>query len=101
MKLIIAALALLFGSSLVLASCSNDKNPVQQYGNTMTQSYKSAQKLDNKVNIIDVRKSIQEFYASNGRYPDDLNELAGFNGVSLKSDQYDYDASTGTLVEKQ
>jgi len=100
-KLILAGLPLLFGSFLALTSCSDEKNPVQQYGNTMTQSYKSAQKLDAKVNILEVRKSIQEFYAANGRYPADLNELAGFNGITLKGDRYEYDPASGTLVEKQ
>ena len=101
MKQILAGLSLLIGSLLVFASCSDEKNPVQQYGNTMTKSYKSAQKLDSKVNILEVRKSIQEFYAANGRYPSDLNELSGFNGIILKGDKFEYDPVIGTLMEKQ
>jgi hypothetical protein len=101
MKQSLAGVFLLFVSFLVFVSCSDDKNPVQQYGNTMTQSYKSAQKLDSKVNIIEVRKSVQDFYAANSRYPADLNELSGFNGVTLKSGKYVYDPANGTLVEKQ
>ena len=100
MKQILAGLSLLFGSFLVLPSCTDEKNPVQQYGNTMTQSYKSARTLDRKVNVLEVRKSIQEFYAANGRYPADLNELSGFNGITLKGDKYEYDPANGTLVEK-
>jgi hypothetical protein len=100
MNQILAGLSLLFVSLLVLASCSDDKNPVQQYGNTMTQSYNSARKLDSKVNLLEVRKSIQEFYAANGRYPADLNELSAFNGIALKGDKYAYDPATGTLMEK-
>jgi hypothetical protein len=100
-KQILAGLSLLFGSLIVLPSCSDDKYPVQQYGNGMTQSYKSARKLDSKVNVLEVRKSIQEFYAANGRYPADLNELSGFNGITLKGDKYEYDLANGTLVEKQ
>jgi hypothetical protein len=92
--------AVLLVSLLIMMSCTDEKNPVQQYGNTMTQSYKSAQKLDSKVNSLEVRKSIQEFYAGNGRYPADLNELQGFNGITLKGDTYEYDAVNGTLVEK-
>ncbi len=88
-------------SLLFFASCSDDKNPVQQYGNTMVQSYKSAQKLDAKVNVQQVQKSIQEFHAANGRFPADLNEVSSFNGISLKSDNYDYDPSTGILTEKK
>lgn len=86
---------------LTLTSCSDDKNPVQQYGNTMTQAHKSARTLDSKVNILEVRKSIQEFYAANGRYPSDLNELSGFNGMTLKGDKYEYDPASGALTEKQ
>jgi hypothetical protein len=101
MKHIFAGLSLLFSSFLILASCSDEKTPLQQYGNTVTQSYKNARRLDNKVNVLEVRKSIQEFHAANGRYPTDLNEITGFNGIVLNSDQYDYDGATGTLLEKQ
>lgn len=88
-------------SALTIASCNNDKNPAQQYGNTMVQSLKSAKKLDATVNVLEVKKSIQEFYAANNRYPADLNELSTFNGMTLKSDQYDYDPATGNLTEKR
>jgi hypothetical protein len=88
-------------SALAIASCNNDKNPAQQYGNTMTQSLKSAKKLDATVNLLEIKKSIQEFYAANSRYPADLSELSTFNGMTLKSDQFDYDPSTGSLTEKR
>ncbi len=89
---------MVLGSIFVIVSCKD--NPAQQYGNTMTQSLKSAKDTAGKVNIAEVRKSIQEFYAANGRYPADLGELSKFNGITLKSDKYDYDPATGTLTEK-
>ena len=101
MKLIHACLVVLSLSLCILASCSDDKNPVNQYGNTMVQSLKSAKKLDANVNLQEVQKSIQEFNAANGRYPADLNELSTFNGITLKSDKYDYNPATGALTEKQ
>jgi hypothetical protein len=101
MKRFNRGLFLFFAALFVLASCSDEKNPAQQYGNTMVQSLKSAKKLDNTVNVQQVQKSIQEFYAANGRYPADLNEVATFNGITLKSDNYDYDPATGALTEKQ
>ncbi len=88
-------------SAFTIASCNNDQNPAQQYGKTMVQSLKSAKKLDATVNVLEVKKSIQEFYAANGRYPADLNELSTFNGMTLKSDQFDYDPATGNLIEKR
>jgi len=101
MKRLSPLFVLMILSFVTLASCKDDKNPAQQYGDTMVQSLKSAKKLDSSVNVQQVRKSIQEFYAANGRYPADLNELATFNGMTLKSDKYDYDPATGTLTEKQ
>ena len=92
--------ALVLGSCLVLSSCSDDTNPVHQYGSGITDAHKSARKLDGKVNILEVQKSIQEFYAANGRYPTDLAELSGFNGMTLKGDKYLYDPANGTLTEK-
>ncbi len=100
MKLIYSGFGILSLSFLIFTSCK-DNNTAQQYGNTMTQSYKSAQKLDNKVNVQEVKKSIQEFYTANGRYPADLNEVSAFNGITLKSDHYEYNPETGTLTEKQ
>ncbi len=86
---------------LILASCTEENNPVQQYGNTVTGTYKKAKQLDNKVNVQQVQKSIQEFYAANNRYPATLQELSAFNGISLKSDNYDYNPVTGSITEKQ
>lgn len=85
-------------SALTIASCT--ENPAKQYGNTIVQPLKNAKKLDATVNILEVKKSIEEFYAANSRYPADLNELSTFNGIKLKSDQFDYDPSTGNLTEK-
>ncbi len=92
-------LVFLLSSLFMIASC-NDNNPAQQYGTTLTQSYKSAQKLDSDVNIQQIRKSIQEYYAANGRYPADLDELKMTSGLTLKSDNYVYNPDSGTLTVK-
>jgi hypothetical protein len=83
----------------MVVSCSDNK-PVEQYGTTMIQSYKSAQKLHADVNLQQIQKSIQEFYAANGRYPADLNELKTTCGLELKSGNYVYNPENGTLTEK-
>ena len=100
MKSIFIGAVLVITLILGLSSCKDSENPVQQYGNTMVQSLKSAKQLDATVNVQQVQKSIQEFNAANGRYPADLSEVAAFNGLTLKSDKYDYNPSTGTLTEK-
>jgi len=85
---------------LTVASCS-DNNSAEQYSKTLTQSYKSAQKLDASVSIHQAEKSIQEFYAANGRYPADLDELSRASGLALKSGTYVYNPENGALTEKR
>ncbi len=92
-------LVFLLGLLFMIASC-NENSPAQQYSTTLTHSYKSAQKLDTNVNIQMIQKSIREFYAANGRYPADLNELKTAGGLELKSANYVYNPENGTLTEK-
>ena len=94
-------LAVTFILLCAVLSCSDEKNPVQQYGNTLTQSYKNTKKFDKDLNVEQIQKSILEFNAANGRYPADLSELSSFSGLTLKSDNYEYDPATGTLMEKK
>jgi hypothetical protein len=100
MKVFTTHVIILFGCLSIFLSCTDD-NTAQKYSNTMLQSHKSAKNLDNKVTVQEVRKSIQEFYAANGRYPADLAEVTAFNGISLKNDHYEYDPETGMLTERQ
>ena len=86
---------------LALAACTNEKNPAQQHGNAMVQTYKNVQKFEKKVDLQQAQKSLKEFNAANGRYPVDLNELSHFSGLALNSEQYDYNATTGSLTPKQ
>jgi len=88
------------GLAIVLAACSDEKNPAQQYGNSMVQTYKNVQKIEKKVDLQQAQKSVQEFYAANGRYPADLKELTAFNGLVLDAEQYEYNATTGSLTPK-
>ena len=84
-----------------VVSCSEEKNTVQKYGNTLTQSLKNTKKFDKDLNVEQLRKSILEFNGANGRYPADLGELSSFSGLTLKSDNYEYDSANGTLTEKK
>ena len=82
-------------------SCSEEKNPVQKYGNTLTNSYQNVKKFDKGLNVQQVQRSIQEFNIANGRYPADLSELSSFSGLTLTSDNYEYNPANGTLTEKK
>jgi len=101
MKRILTRWIIPFGLCLAFFACSDDKNPAQQYGNTMTEALKTTKNVEKKVNVLEVQRSIQEYNAANGRYPADLKEVAAFNGVTLEDDKYEYNPETGTLMEKR
>jgi hypothetical protein len=101
MKLMNKGLVVLCMLLCGVVSCSEEKSTVKKYGNTLTQSYKSAKKLDKDLNVQQVQKSILDFSAANGRYPSDLGELSSFSGLTLAGDKYVYDPTTGMLTEKQ
>jgi hypothetical protein len=67
----------------------------------MVSSLKTTKKVEGKVDLLTMQRSIQEFHAANGRYPADLNEVAPFNGVTLESGQYAHDPATGSLTNKR
>lgn len=100
MKHLTTGFTLLFGFMLIFTACTEEKNPAQQYGNTLGQSLKSAKNVDDKAHADAARKAIQDFYATKGRYPADLAEVSAAIGIPLAGDKYDYNAETGTLTAK-
>ncbi len=89
---------ILIALGLSTAACTDDA--VQPSGPTIFHPLKTTKSVEKRVNVHEVQKSIQEFYAASGRYPADLNEVAAFNGITLDSDDYVYDPATGTLTQK-
>lgn len=92
---------LLFLSALVLfilVSCGEEpKNPVAEYGNSLTDAYKKGQKAGEISNLDAVRKAVQAYYALNGRYPQSLDEIKGSIGSEMDMSKYSYDPQTGTV----
>jgi hypothetical protein len=99
MKRISIPAIMLCGLCLSITACT-EKDAPQQGGSTILQPLTTAKKIEKKVNVLEVQKSIQEYFAANGRYPADLNEVAAFNGITLESDGYMYDPATGILTQR-
>jgi hypothetical protein len=86
-------------SALTIASCNNDQNPAQKYGDTLVQPLKSAKKLD--ATLMSLKLKIYPGVLRGERsISADLNELSTFNGMTLKSDQFDM-IHHGNLTEKR
>jgi hypothetical protein len=83
-----------------LFSCKDEKNPVQQYGDTLVHSYKSAQKVAKDADLQQVQRQVYEFQAAQGRYPADLRELGEFTKSPIDENKYQYDPATGSVTAK-
>jgi hypothetical protein len=91
---------ILFGSCFLSTACTDQKNAAEQRGSAIVQPLVTTRSVEKKVNVLEMQKSIQEYYAANGRYPADLNEVAAFNGMTLERDRYVYDPATGALAQR-
>ncbi len=78
----------------ILVSC---KNPVEQYGDEVTDAYKRTERFSNEMSLKELQKAIQAFSVSNGRYPETMEELEEFAGIQVSHEQFDYDPNTGII----
>ncbi len=83
-----------------LCSCKDEKNPVQQYGDTLVHGYQSAQKVAKGADLQRVQRQVYEFQAAQGRYPADLRELGEFTKSLIDENKYQYDPATGSVTAK-
>lgn len=82
---------------LAFVSCSDSKSPAKKSGDTVIDTYQNVKKFGSEVNLQRLQESIKAFYAVNGRYPEDIEELENFSGIKLGNDRYYYDPSTGAI----
>jgi hypothetical protein len=91
--MVVIALAMLAG-----AGCSDDKNPLREYGSTLTGAVKKAEKTKVLADMVTIRAEIMRFKAENGAYPQSLNDL---NMKDIKPELYNYDPETGQVSRAQ
>ncbi len=85
-------------SIVILFSC--EKNPVEEYGDETMKALKRTENLGDVQSISNIKQAINAFHISNGRYPQDLDELSRFTGENLDSNKYDYNPTTGSISLK-
>jgi competence protein ComGC len=87
---------------LFLISCDQKpKNPVDEYGTSLIDSYKKAQKAGESANLDAVKKSVQAYRAANDKYPDSLDEIKGFINSDIDLSKYDYNPENGAVSIKK
>jgi len=80
------------------AGCSDDKNPVREYGNTLTGAVKKAERTKVLTDMVTIKAEIMRYKAERGEYPPSLQAL---NMREIYPDLYSYDPETGVVALKQ
>jgi len=70
---------------------------IEDYGDTVTESYGRAGDITDKANLQAAKKNIQSYLANNGKYPGSIEEVADFMGGSFDAEKYDYNPATGKI----
>ncbi|HEY4716928.1 MAG TPA: hypothetical protein VII00_07460 [bacterium] len=86
---------------LILLSANCQKNAFEEYGNSAVQKYQNAQQLDERITLQQVQEAIRAFYAANGHYPENIEEVEKITGISMDEGLYEYSPSSGILSLKK
>jgi hypothetical protein len=92
---ILAAISLIV---LLGAGCSDDKNPVKQYGKTLTVSLEKAEKAKILADMLTIRTEIMRYKAEHNEFPQSLDDL---NMKDINADMYRYNSETGEVALAQ
>lgn len=87
--------ALLIFAFLVAAGCSDDNNPVKEYGDTLTGAVKKAEKAKTVADLMTIKAEIMRYKIERGEYPPNLQAL---NMRDIYPDMYRYDPETGAIA---
>lgn len=86
---------------LPLIACKEKpKNPVAEYGGALMDSYQKSQQAGRIANLDAVRKTVAEYRASNGKYPESLEEIRDMFNSDIDLSIYDYDPQSGSVSIK-
>jgi hypothetical protein len=97
-RILLPVIIILF---LPVACKEKPKNPVAEYGDTLIDSYQRSRQTAEKANLDTLRKAVESYRASNGRLPENLEEMKEFIGSGIDTSKYDYNPENGAVSLKK
>jgi len=86
---------------LLCACKEKPKNPVAEYGDALIDSYKRGQNAGEIANLDALKKAVESYRATNGRLPENLEEMKDFIGSGIDTSKYDYNPENGAVSLKK
>jgi hypothetical protein len=94
-------LSLIFVLFILFACKEKPKNPVAEYGDALIDSYKRGQKAGDTANLDALKKAVESYRATNGRLPENMEEMNEFIGSGIDTSKYDYNPENGAVSLKK
>ena len=86
-------------ASAFFVSCKEEPSkPLQEIGNAVVlDPLKTSKTVENIANIEEIRRTINEYYNLNGKYPADISVIEAQMTKKFDSSKYDYNGQTGEI----
>lgn len=91
---------ILIAMALMALGCSNESNPVAQYGNETMHAYSAGKSAGEVADLTQIKAAIASYYASNERYPASIEEISTVMRIEIDPAKYAYNPATGVIVSK-
>ena len=75
-------------------------NPIAQYGDNLISVHEGAKIEGQQATLKGVKNAIQIYYASNGKYPENLTEIQKLMDSPIDQGMYDYNPQNGVVTLK-
>lgn len=76
------------------------KNPIAQYGDDLISVHEGAKIEGQQATLKGIKNAIQIYYASNGKYPENINEIQKLMDSPIDPDIYQYNPENGMVTLK-
>lgn len=84
----------------LIGGCEEKTNPVAQYGDNLISVHEGAKIEGQQATLKGVKNAIQIYYASNGKYPENLTEIQKLMDSPIDQGMYDYNPQNGAVTLK-
>jgi hypothetical protein len=97
-KIALSVFLVLFAASI--GGCKEKTNPIAQYGDDLISVHEGAKIEGQQATLKGVKNAIQIYYASNGKYPENLTEIQKLMDSPIDQGMYDYNPQNGVVTLK-
>ncbi|MEW6715515.1 MAG: hypothetical protein AB1306_10555 [Nitrospirota bacterium] len=97
-KIALSVFLVLLAASI--GGCKEKTSPVAQYGDDLISVHEGAKIEGQQATLKGVKNAIQIYYASNGKYPENLTEIQKLMDSPIDQGMYDYNPQNGVVTLK-